>query len=304
MSGPVHSVAPLHVTTGGLGSAGWAAVVVVGVVTVLILGCYARGVVRVRRHPQGRRRQRAWRPMAMAGAVVSLLVVTLPPLGEVLEQRLATHMVQHIVMIMVTAPLLALAAPGQPTLAGLPAGVRRPLVRLGHRLPGAVLLAPGFAWVLHIAALWAWHMPAAYDAALNSEVVHLCEHACFLLTAWVFWWHLTTVAGRRLRGPAALLYVVAAVPPGAALGAMLTFPQHPLYPAQAAHAAASGINPLLDQRIGGLVMWIPLDLVYLAIAVLLMGRWFKTMDALWRPSLETDLPADAVRIAEPEGVAR
>jgi len=298
------ALVPLHVTTGGLGAAGAALLVVGGLVSVLLLGCYLRGLVRVRRHPQGRRRQRAWRPLALTASVVSLLVVTLPPLGEVLEQRLATHMVQHIVMIMVSAPLLALAAPGQPTLAGMPGPVRRPLVRLGHRLPGAVLLAPGLAWVLHVAALWAWHMPAAYDAALDSELVHLCEHACFLLTAWVFWWHLATVAQRRLRGPAALLYVVAAVPPGAALGAMLTFPQHPLYPAQAAHAAASGINPLLDQRIGGLVMWIPLDLVYLAIAVLLMGRWFRSMDALWRPSLETDLPRDAVPAAEVQGVAR
>ncbi|MGN6130408.1 MAG: cytochrome c oxidase assembly protein [Nocardioidaceae bacterium] len=302
MSGPV---VPLHAgEAAGLGSAGWALVAVVGGVSVLLLACYARGVVRMRTHPQGRRRQRAWRPAAMAAGVVSLLVVTLPPLGELLEQRLATHMVQHIVMIMVSAPLFALATPGQPLLAGMPAAVRRPLVRLGHRLPGAVLLAPGVAWVLHIAALWAWHMPAAYDLALDSELVHLCEHACFLLTAWVFWWHLATVAQRRLRGPAALLYVVAAVPPGAALGAMLTFPEHPLYPAQAAHAAASGINPMLDQRIGGLVMWIPLDLVYLAIAVLLMGRWFKSMDARWRPSLATDLPRDAVRVAEPEGVAR
>ncbi len=302
MTGPV---TPLHVaSTAGLGSVGWAVVVAVGGVSLLLLAWYARGVARVRSHPQGRRRQPAWRPAALAAAVVSLLVVTLPPLGEVLEQRLATHMVQHIVLIMVTAPLLAAAAPGQPLLAGTPRALRRPVVRLGHRLPGAVLLAPGFAWVLHIAALWAWHMPAAYDLALDSELVHLAEHACFLLTAWVFWWHLTTVAQRRLRGPAALLYVVAAVPPGAALGAMLTFPEHPLYPAQAAHAAASGINPLLDQRIGGLVMWIPLDLVYLAIAVLLMGRWFRTMDAVWRPSFETDLPRDAVALGEPEGVSR
>jgi cytochrome c oxidase assembly factor CtaG len=62
---------------------------------------------------------------------------------------------------------------------------------------------------------------------------------------------------------------------------VLTFPQHPLYPAQAANAAASGINPLLDQRVGGLVMWIPLDFVYLLIAIGLFARWLHQLGARW-----------------------
>jgi putative membrane protein len=91
-----------------------------------------------------------------------------------------------------------------------------------------------------------------------------------------------------------MLYVVAAIPPGAALGAVLTFPSHPLYPAQAARAAASGIDPLLDQRIGGLVMWVPLDFAYILLAVLLLSRWLRSMETAWPepvPAEATDDPA-------------
>ena len=244
----------------------------------LLLGWwYVRGLLRVRTHPQGRRAQR-WRPWLLASAVVVTVLVTAPPLGELLEERLSTHMAQHMALIMVSAPLLALAAPGRPLLAGMPRSLRAGLVRIARRLPLGGLLTPHFAWAAHIGLLWAWHMPAAYDAALRDELVHYLEHACFLGTACLFWWHLATVTRHRLRGPVALLYVVAAVPPGAALGALLTFPNHALYPVQAAHALASGMNPLADQRIGGIVMWVPLDLAYMALAVWLFLRWFRKLE--------------------------
>jgi len=257
---------------------------------------YLRGLHRLRDHPQGRRSQ-GWRPWLLAAALVVTVAVTAPPLGELLEERLSTHMTQHMVLIVVSAPLLALAAPGRPVLAGMPRALRSRLVRLGRRLPLGGLLTPHFAWAAHIGLLWAWHMPAAYDAALREELLHYLEHACFLGTAWLFWWHLATLSRHRLRGPVALLYVVAAIPPGAALGALLTFPDHALYPVQAAHALAAGINPLTDQRIGGLVMWVPLDLVYMALAVGLFLRWFRRLEreqgsADPLPVVPDPLPAD------------
>jgi cytochrome c oxidase assembly factor CtaG len=242
--------------------------------------CYVRGLRRVRSHPQGRRTQR-WRPYAAVAGVLVVLVVCSPPVGEHLEDRLSTHMLQHLALIMVAAPLIALASPGQPLLAGLPRGLRRSLVRAARRLPTSSLLSPHLAWALFVAALWLWHLPVAYDAAVRSETLHLLEHAAFLSTAWLFWWHLAVLGRHRLRGPVALLYTLAAVPPGAALGAMLTFPGHPLYPLQAAHAAASGIDPLLDQRIGGLVMWIPIDFAFLLVAVLILARWWRTLELRW-----------------------
>ena len=248
----------------------------------LVLGgwCYVRGLVVVRRHPQGRRVHR-WRPLAAALGVLVVVLVAGSPLGELLEKRLSTHMVQHLVLMLVAAPLFAYAAPGQPLLAGLPRFLRRPLVRLGHRLPLRGLLAPHLAWAGYVVGLWAWHLPVAYDAALHSETTHLLEHATFLVSAWLFWWHLATISRRRMRGIPAVLYLVAAIPPGAALGAVLTFPNHPLYPVQAALARATGVDPVHDQRIAGLVMWVPLDFAFVLVAVLLLARWLRNLQDRW-----------------------
>ena len=243
--------------------------------------CYVRGLRVVRRHPQGRRVQRWWRPASAATGLLTVVLVAGSPLGELLEQRLSTHMVQHLVLMLVAAPLFAFAAPGQPLLAGLPRAVRRPVVRLGHRLRLQGLLAPHLAWACYIAGLWAWHLPVAYDAALHSETTHLLEHATFLVTAWLFWWHLATISRRRMRGIPAALYLVAAIPPGAALGAVLTFPNHPLYPAQAALATAAGVDPVHDQRIAGLIMWVPLDFAFVLVAVLLLARWLHNLQDRW-----------------------
>ena len=193
---------------------GPAAVLAVAVGSLGLLAvavCYTRGVRRLRRSAAGR--ASSGRPWALVAAVIITVVATAPPLGEVLEERLSTHMVQHIVLITVSAPLLAICGCGLPVLVGLPRWARHPLVRLRRRCSSLGVMGPHVAWGLHIAALWMWHLPAAYDEAVRSLYAHVSEHACFLLTAWLFWWHLLGPARRRMRGPAAVLYLVAAIPP-------------------------------------------------------------------------------------------
>lgn len=269
---------PLHATTGEGASAALLLEVALGVATVLAAVVYLRGLATLRRHPQGRRR--AGRPWLLAAGVLVVVVFTATPLAELLEHRMWTHMTQHVVLIMVAGPLLAASAPGTALLAGLPPGVRRPLVRVVHHLPLTVVLSAPVAWLLQVAAMWIWHLPAAYDLAVENELAHVAEHACFLLTAWLFWWHLLSPR-RLLHGMPAVFYLAASVPPGAALGAVLTFPQHTLYPVQAHLAAEAGINPLLDQRIAGLVMWVPLDFAYLVLAVVLFARWLQSLETRW-----------------------
>jgi putative membrane protein len=257
----------------------WAAVIVGGVLAVWLASCYLRGLRRFRRSDSGRRH--LGRPWALAASIVVTAVVTTPPLGELLEQRLSTHMAQHMLLILVSAPLLAVSGCGLPLLAGLPRDVRRVVVRLGHRLADASVVGPHLAWGAYIGALWLWHLPAAYDEAVRSTYAHLSEHACFLATAWLFWWFLLGPVRRRLTGPAAVLYVAAAVPPGAALGALLTFTSHPLYPAQAQEAHAAGADVLTDQRVGGLVMWVPMDFFFVAVAIVLVARWLRNLQQRW-----------------------
>jgi len=272
------AVLPLHATTAQGASAALLLEVALGVATVLAGVVYLRGLAVLRRHPQGRRQ--AGRPWLLAAGVLVVVVFTATPLAELLEHRMWTHMTQHVVLIMVAGPLLAASAPGTALLAGLPPGVRRPLVRVVHHLPLTVVLSAPVAWLLQVAAMWIWHLPAAYDLAVENELAHVAEHACFLLTAWLFWWHLLSPR-RLLHGMPAVFYLAASVPPGAALGAVLTFPQHTLYPVQAHLAAEAGIDPLLDQRIAGLVMWVPLDFAYLVLAVVLFARWLQSLETRW-----------------------
>jgi len=254
---------------------------------VALLLCYAAGVRRLRRSQSGG--AHAGHPWALVAAVVVIAVVTTPPLGERLEERLATHMVQHITLIVVAAPLLAMSGCGLPALVGLPLPLRRRLVRLRRRVAVPGVVGPHAAWGAHIAALWLWHLPAAYDEAVRNTSAHVAEHACFLLTAWLFWWHLLGPVRRRLTGPVGVLYLVAAIPPGAALGALLTFSSQPLYPAQGHEALASGVDPLVDQRLGGLVMWVPLDFVYVALAVGLVGGWLHHLATRWPEPVYLDV---------------
>ncbi len=280
---PLHAGLPLH----GLGLV---LMVWAGGTGLLLLAAYVGGLRRALQGPRARAHR--WRAAALAACVVSVLAVTAPPLGDLLERRLSTHMTQHLVLMLVAAPLLAVARPARLVLAGLPGAVRTPVADVLRRLPGSGLLAPHLAWALSVAALWLWHLPASYDAAVRSDAVHVAEHASFLLTSWLFWWHLVRAGRHRLRGAAAAAYVLASVPPGAALGAVLTFADHPLYADQAARAVRSGADPVVDQHVAGIVMWVPLDLVLLGLGIWLFGRWFRGLDA-GDPD-RVVLPVDAV----------
>jgi putative membrane protein len=127
-------------------------------------------------------------------------------------------------------------------------------------------LAP-VAWTLHVAMLWAWHLPSLYEAALRSEAVHVLEHTAFFATALLFWWLLVAPHGRRLGTGAAVMYLFAAALQCTILGALITFARHPWYPSHYATTRAWGFTPLEDQQLAGLLMWIPAGLVYVAAVV-------------------------------------
>lgn len=230
---------------------------------------------------KGLRRQGRARTLAFFGGELALAAALLPPLDTLADARFSAHMAQHMVLILVAAPLVAAGSPGLPLTLALTVRRRREVARWRHRLSSATLLdplrSPVTAWLLHIVALWAWHMPAAFDAALGSEPVHVVEHASFFLTAWLFWWHVAARSRRVLSGGAAVLYVLVTAAPGAALGAILTFAQTPLYEGEALAAAGSGVAPLADQQLAGLVMWVPGGVIYLAVSVTLFLSWFAAL---------------------------
>jgi cytochrome c oxidase assembly factor CtaG len=199
-------------------------------------------------------------------------------------------MAQHMLLIVVAAPLLAAGSFGLAGLGLLPVRRRARLARwrlaLRRSPVTGFLWLPVTAWLAHVLALWGWHLPGAYDAALRSPPLHLLEHACFLLTAWAFWWHVLRTGRLRMPAGLAVLYVAAVSVPSAALGAVLTFASRPLYLDQARAALAAGVDPLVDQQLAGLVMWVPADVVYLAVTVVLFLPWLAALSG--GPSGDTE----------------
>jgi putative membrane protein len=136
-----------------------------------------------------------------------------------------------------------------------------------------MLTKPFGAFMAHAIALWIWHVPRFFMAALDNEAVHALQHTSFLITALLFWWAVLQRRSSRMRDGVAVLYLFATMMHTGALGALLTLAPSAWYGIDAAAAASFGLTPLEDQQIGGLIMWIPAGLVYLVAALYVMARW-------------------------------
>lgn len=256
-------------------------VVVLGLVVVTLL--YATGVGIIwRRAGTGRGISR---PQAAAGAggLVLLGLALISPLDRLALALFSAHMVQHLVLILLAAPLLVTgrveigvlwALPRRWRSGWLPGAKRNPVIRSVSVLAGSLLAA----WILQSVALWLWHLPALYQAALGSAAVHALEHASFLGAAVLFWWALVH-SGRRgslgLGYALGILAVFTLAMESTLLGALLTFATAPWYPAYEASVGAWGLSPLDDQQLAGLIMWIPGGLIYLGVTLWLMAVWFR-----------------------------
>jgi len=192
------------------------------------------------------------------------------PIDALAGFLLQLHMVQHLLLIVVAAPLIWLAAPQLPLLVGLPVALREvwiePLLRASWlRAALARITQPTAAWTLHVAALWLWHIPRLYEAALASTAWHYVEHACFFGTALVFWWPvLLPYPSRAAEGRWYVLpYLFLAGVQGTVLSAILTFSDRVLYPHYNLVPRLWGVSALNDQALAGAIMWIPGSLAYL-----------------------------------------
>ncbi|KAF1047439.1 cytochrome c oxidase assembly protein [Xylophilus sp.] len=242
---------------------------------------YGAGLLRLlRRSGRGRRLLRALAG-AFAGGWLALAGAFASPLDGLSEWLFAAHMLQHEALMIVAAPLLVL---GRPLAVGLWALPRRLRTALG-RLPRAPAAArcwaaasgPLGAWVLHGLALWVWHVPRFFEAALRHPGLHWVQHASFLGSAVLFWWSVLGRGGPQ--GGAALLSLFTTMVHTAALGALLTLAPALWYPIYLEPAAALGMDPLRDQQVGGLIMWVPAGLAYVLAGLALAWRWLALAGA-------------------------
>ena len=230
-------------------------------------GLYFLGRRRLARRQHHVREQRL-RHWCFVLGYAALALALLSPVHVYSEALFAMHMVQHL-LLLAAAPLLLLANPLPVVLWSLPTARRTALGRLlVHDAPPVAALRrltnPYLAWWLFVLGLWLWHQPAAYQAALRWEVLHYLQHACFFGTAVLFWWPIVGPAPLRSRlpYPARMLYLFLAWIPNSMLGAGITFAPDVLMPTYASQPRHWGLEPLTDQQLAGLLMWIPGDLMF------------------------------------------
>jgi putative membrane protein len=249
---------------------------------VLAGALYAAGAAALRSSPAGRRALPPLRLVAFGLGLAAAGGALVSPLHALGEALFSAHMLQHIVLVMIAPILLVLGRPLLVMQAAMPPGARVAVSRAGRKLARPVTASPSWPFavlLVHAVVLWVWHAPGLYQAALASPALHALEHATFFATALVFWSVLLHSGARSvLSAPAAVLYVFLAALQSGALGALLTFAPAPLYPDYAAGAALWGRDLLVDQSLGGLLMWIPGSIAYAIAALWILASYLSHLD--------------------------
>jgi cytochrome c oxidase assembly factor CtaG len=248
-------------------------ILILGTATVL----YIAGWWRLRR--KGRRKlATGWRLASYLGGITALVLALLSPIDALQSLLFLMHMIQHLLLMMIAPPLLWQGSPLPISVWGLPRKLRRSLGGLlGRNAPFRrglrAATTPFISWLVFVATLWGWHDPAAYDAALRITWLHDLEHLTFFGAALLFWWHATTAAPRihgRFPFAARLAYL------------LLTFFVNFIYTEV---PRLWGTSALQDQRIGGIIMWIPGGMMYAGAILILIIRHLGQSDAGPTPAM-------------------
>ncbi|HXN78043.1 MAG TPA: cytochrome c oxidase assembly protein [Candidatus Dormibacteraeota bacterium] len=224
-----------------------------------------------------------WRVAAFWLGLLSILLALQSPIEMLARQLFWVHMVQHLLLMVVAAPLLALASPWTRLWRALPLGFRRSVARPVFLHPSLAPLRwtyhqvarPGVIWALAAANLWLWHLPPVYDLTLRNHLVHHLEHGLFLGLGLAFWAHVFDQ--HPFRAPLGTLarasYVFFAMVQSWGLAAVLSFATGPFYAYALLPSRPGGISALTDQQLGGGMMWVPGAITYSIVFVALLFQW-------------------------------
>jgi putative membrane protein len=198
------------------------------------------------------------------------------PMDGFADALLSSHMVEHLLLMSFVPPLLLLGDPQVPMLRGLPrifiVRLIGPLLRMkALRTLGRFLTMPPVAWLTMNLVFLGWHVPAAYDFALEHERWHDFEHICFLGSSILFWWPLIRPWPTSARNPGWIMlpYLVGADIVNTALSAFLAFCGRPVYAYYLTQSSPFHVAPIADQVVGAVIMWVVGSLVFLVPAVLI-----------------------------------
>jgi cytochrome c oxidase assembly factor CtaG len=247
------------------------------------------------RHSAHSRSVDRWRTASFIAGLATIVIALDSPIDELAAQLLWVHMVQHILLLVVAPPLLALAHPWNRMWHGLPLGFRRRTARVATQDPrlapirGAVhvLQDPIVAWLAFNVTFIAWHIPAAYDATLDHPFLHALEHVMFFGTALLFWTRV--IDSPPWRSPLAdvprAVYLGLAMVVSWMLAITFALSTSPVYAPYAAEASRpGGLTALADQQLAAGTMWVP-GSIPLAIGILfIVYRWLQPTRSNRTPS--------------------
>jgi putative membrane protein len=236
----------------------------------------------VGRHRLAKRASSSPRPYLFLGGWTVLTLSLASPLHEAGEKSFTMHMIEHELIMLVATLLLAASSAGGVLAWGLPRPLR---LALGGSWKSPLqrtwkaLTEPVTATVIQGLVMWVWHAPALFNHALESEGLHIFQHSCFLVSALLFWWAMLHPRGRGsgYGVSAACLFATSLI--GGALGALMSFSASPWYADYAAMGMSGiGLDPVSDQQLAGLIMWIPGGLVHALAALICAYKWFKASE--------------------------
>jgi cytochrome c oxidase assembly factor CtaG len=249
-------------------------------------------------HPPSR-----WQSAAFLGGLAAIVLALISPIDAYEGSLFSVHMAQHLILELVAAPLLVLAAPITLALRTASPPIRRQLLAFLHSRIVAVVSFPLLAWVIFAAVNWGWHFSSLYDQALENQGLHDIEHLSFLAAALLFWWPVVGADPSRWRlpHPARLFYLFLAMPQNSFLGVALMSAPEVLYPHYLNVRRSWGPSPQVDQNVGGMLMWVGGDVVFLLAMGLVVAAWARQED---RRTARLDARLDAEEAAMREAGAQ
>jgi len=215
------------------------------------------------------------------GGLAAVLVALVSPVDTYEGVLFSVHMVQHMLLELVAAPLIVLSAPITLALRAASPAARRAILAVLHSPPARWLTFPLVTWFLFAAVNWGWHFSSLYNVALEHDLVHYLEHASFLVAALLFWWPAIGPDPQPWKMPHAvrLLYLFLAMPQNSFLGVALLSTERVLYLHYVTNVRTWGPTPLDDQHLGGTLMWVFGDMVFLAAMLGVVWAWMRFEDA-------------------------
>ncbi|MER8895215.1 cytochrome c oxidase assembly protein [Mesorhizobium sp. M0676] len=263
----------------GAPEAGWTLAFPITFPLAAIAFLYAIGATRLWRRSSRGRPERMRQALLFAAGWGVLTAALVSPIHALGERVFAAHMIEHELLMAVAAPLLVAACPGAVLLWSLPASLRRGTGKLTRaktlQSVWALVIRPLNATIIHGVAIWIWHIPALFQAALQQGFLHYAQHASFLGTALLFWWALLPRPGRQQTYGNSVMHLFFTSLHTGLLGVLLLMSPKLWYPENGAGAALWGMTAIEDQQLAGLVMWVPAGLIYGGAALLLAGLWIS-----------------------------